>query len=472
MLDACAKFVNSCPTCQEARETKVRGKTGILKMPNESVVNFRVHIDLFGPLKSSTAMKWILVATCAFSRYTRICAIKDKCEKTVATAFFNTWVCLMGCPALLVSDNGGEFINKVFKEVLALLGTSKSTTTPFHPASNGSAEVYNKSVIRYLRSFVDTGTLDWTVYLPSLEFCMNTSRSAATRLSPYEVIFGRKARYPYHDGEECRRMLINGRSLSEGEGAQLAERIRLCQRLAEKNAMSFKDCYLEKYSRDCNDPQFQPGEQCYLHAPLMALRRSGLKTSNRKFVKPWLPAVITKVFNNNTVAVRLIAETTRGAKDMVVHKDRLKLRIERPGSTDRAPLRERQEPSKTHTNTTPESSDSSSEEEEEEEATIEEPIDTPVENGASEGEVNTPLAPEVQETIRDSVLPLVETPRNSTSEPLVTGPTSSLDKAVQWAQGAGRALRSQGKLTEIPESAKANVGRKPRSDRGRKKAGK
>ena len=267
-------------------------------------------------------------------------------------------------------------------------------------------------------------------------------------------------------------MLINGRSLSEGEGAQLAERIRLCQRLAEKNAMSFKDCYLEKYSRDCNDPQFQPGEQCYLHAPLMALRRSGLKTSNRKFVKPWLPAVITKVFNNNTVAVRLIAETTRGAKDMVVHKDRLKLRIERPGSTDRAPLRERQEPSKTHTNTTPESSDSSSEEEEEEEATIEEPIDTPVENGASEGEVNTPLAPEVQETIRDSVLPLVETPRNSTSEPLVTGPTSSLDKAVQWAQGAGRALRSQGKLTEIPESAKANVGRKPRSDRGRKKAGK
>ena len=157
---------------------------------------------------------------------------------------------------------------------------------------------------------------------------------------------------------------------------------------------------------------------------------------------------------------------------MVVHKDRLKLRIERPGSTDRAPLRERQEPSKTHTNTTPESSDSSSEEEEEEEATIEEPIDTPVENGASEGEVNTPLAPEVQETIRDSVLPLVETPLNSTSEPLVTGPTSSLDKAVQWAQGAGRALRSQGKLTEIPESAKANVGRKPRSDRGRKKAGK
>ena len=127
MLDACAKFVNSCPTCQEARETKVRGKTGILKMPNESVVNFRVHIDLFGPLKSSTAMKWILVATCAFSRYTRICAIKDKCEKTVATAFFNTWVCLMGCPALLVSDNGGEFINK--EEIEICIGRGGSYCT-------------------------------------------------------------------------------------------------------------------------------------------------------------------------------------------------------------------------------------------------------------------------------------------------------------------------------------------------------
>jgi transposase InsO family protein len=68
------------------------------------------------------------------------------------------------------SDNGTEFVKKLNKELFKLLDIKHTTTTPGHPQCNEQVELFNKTMAKYLASFVDGSTLDWEQYLPALQF--------------------------------------------------------------------------------------------------------------------------------------------------------------------------------------------------------------------------------------------------------------------------------------------------------------
>jgi len=90
-----------------------------------------VHMDLFGPLKSSNlGKKFVLCLTDAFTKYTVLLAIDNKEAATVAKHIFESWICKFGTPLEFVSDNGKEFCNNLAKELYALLQIKHSTTTP------------------------------------------------------------------------------------------------------------------------------------------------------------------------------------------------------------------------------------------------------------------------------------------------------------------------------------------------------
>ena len=46
-----------------------------------------------------------------------------------------------GIPELLVSDNESAFTSSEFEELMCLNGIRHSTSAPYHPATNGLAEV-------------------------------------------------------------------------------------------------------------------------------------------------------------------------------------------------------------------------------------------------------------------------------------------------------------------------------------------
>jgi transposase len=60
-----------------------------------------------------------------------------------------------------VSDGGEEFCNEVVNEMLKLMTIKKRTTSPNYPQTNAQVEVFNKTIARYLKTQVDTKTLNW-----------------------------------------------------------------------------------------------------------------------------------------------------------------------------------------------------------------------------------------------------------------------------------------------------------------------
>ena len=76
------------------------------------------------------------------------------------------------------------------------MGTSHFKTAPYHPQTNSQAEVANKTIAKYLNSFVNDSTLDWEQYVYPMMFSYNTSFHRSILNTPHMLNFGVQARQP------------------------------------------------------------------------------------------------------------------------------------------------------------------------------------------------------------------------------------------------------------------------------------
>jgi hypothetical protein len=77
-----------------------------------------------------------------------------------------------------------------------MLNVQHSKTTPYHPQCNSQVEVFNKTVKKYLASYVDETTLHWDEFLPALMLSYNTSYHSTIATTPFELLFGVRPRLP------------------------------------------------------------------------------------------------------------------------------------------------------------------------------------------------------------------------------------------------------------------------------------
>ncbi len=84
-----------------------------------------------------------------------------------------------------------------------------------------------KCLIReFLQSFVDYTTLNWETFLPALALSYNTSFHSAIATTPFELLFGEKARQPLFPNEDIQQ-------INYGE-TSVAERFNFLQKLRAK----------------------------------------------------------------------------------------------------------------------------------------------------------------------------------------------------------------------------------------------
>lgn len=195
---AVSNFVRNCNTCQKVKNLPnyKQNKTTLQPLDSPSGPNLRVHMDLFGPLRSNTPNKYILVMTDAFTKYAELAAIPNKQSDTVAKAILDKWICRFSLPDVILTDNGGEFANEISKELFKLLELKHYKTSPYHPQTNACAETFNKVIISYCRSMLHSNTLEWEECLPALSLAYNSRNHSATAFTPFFLTFGREAKLP------------------------------------------------------------------------------------------------------------------------------------------------------------------------------------------------------------------------------------------------------------------------------------
>ena len=306
-----AQFVKSCPKCQMSKG-KQPPPAPLQSLPICMERNERVHIDLFGPMKSTSAsgMKYVCVMTDAFRKVVELAAIPDKQADTVAKCFFERWICRYSVPMQLISDNGKEFANSLFDEMSKLLGFEQKKTTAYHPQSNSSAESFNRTMKAYLRSMHENSeTLDWESQLPMLQLCNNCHVHRSTLESPFWITYHFDPRLPTFD-------MDNPQPLYKSDYVTSAFKTlyETDKRVHEKqwDARKLRELY---YNRKTKERIFNVGDR------VLFFQNAIPRNVNAKLFKQWQgPFYVVKVVN----PLNCVIQRSPHSKELLVHIEKLR----------------------------------------------------------------------------------------------------------------------------------------------------
>ena len=141
----------NCYTCQLHKTAAVKFEAKHFK-PLLKPMDF-IAMDLIGEFHppSSQGNRYALTGVCMLTGFTWCIPIKSKKATDVARAYRQHVYSILGGSTKILTDNGTEFKNEVFKEVLQKLGTEKLIhSPPYRPQSNGRIEGFH----RYLKACV------------------------------------------------------------------------------------------------------------------------------------------------------------------------------------------------------------------------------------------------------------------------------------------------------------------------------
>ena len=117
--------------------------------------------------------------------------LKDQSTKGIADFLVNNVFLRHGPPMSIYTDQGKQFCSGLYVDLTALMGAKRLRTSPLHPASNGSAEAFNKTLIRLLMSLVQDDKENWPAFLPVSIWAYRTAIHATVKETPFYLLYGR-----------------------------------------------------------------------------------------------------------------------------------------------------------------------------------------------------------------------------------------------------------------------------------------
>ena len=194
MLFLFKEYVKTCSFCQ-LHKGKTALPEGYLCSITPPKKTFElVGIDHLGPLKKISLAMYMW--SCWLTKRLEVRPVTSTgSDETVS--FIEEQVFLRhGLPKRVISDQGTSFTSRVFFDCLQKWGVQHSLASAEHPQTNGLVERANKTLPTTLASFVNMKHDDWDQHLPYAVFAINTARQSSTRLSPFQLLYGREAVLP------------------------------------------------------------------------------------------------------------------------------------------------------------------------------------------------------------------------------------------------------------------------------------
>ena len=99
-------------------------------------------------------------------------------------------------PRVLVSDNGQQFNNALFKDFYEHFGIQNHYSLPAHPQVNGQTEVANQSLLKIIKTRLEGSKGVWLDELPSVLWAYRMTMRTPTGETPFKLAYGSEAIIP------------------------------------------------------------------------------------------------------------------------------------------------------------------------------------------------------------------------------------------------------------------------------------
>lgn len=312
-------FCRSCHTCQvSGKPNQVIPAAPLKPIPVVGEPFEHVIVDCVGPLpKSKSGNQYILTVMCTATRYPEAVPLRTLKTRAIVKAlvkFFSTF----GLPKYIQSDQGSNFMSKIFSQVMAQLGVQHRTSSAYHPESQGALERFHQTLKSMLRKFCTESNREWDEGLPLLLFAVRETVQESLGFSPADLVFGHTVRGPLR--------LLKEKWLSEKATVKVnildhvssfRERLHRACELARESLADAQSKMKHHYDKKSVARTFQSGDQVLILLPVVG---SGLQA---KFSGPYV--VDRKLSETDYV----ILTPDRRKKTRVCHINMMKRYVDR-----------------------------------------------------------------------------------------------------------------------------------------------
>ena len=201
-------------------------------------------MDLIGEFHPHTrhGHHFALTACCMLTGLTWCVPLKTKTADEVVYAYKNHIACPFGGSVKILTDNGTEFKNKLFKEVVIKLGMEMSIhSPPYRPQSNGKIEGFHRFLKACIAKHINHG-LEWDELTPMATACYNYFPNCSTQESAFFLMFGRD---PVN---KLSQMLNEARRYFHDEnGIPDLEALKNIYQVVAQQLLNSRECYMKKH---------------------------------------------------------------------------------------------------------------------------------------------------------------------------------------------------------------------------------
>lgn len=193
-----ANFVQRCQTCAQVKSAGRTQQANLTQRVASTPLSM-ISVDLMGPYpRSKRGKNYLLVVTDVFSKWTQAYPLSNPDTKKVLLTLEVEFFAKFGYPEVMISDNGPQFVSKLWHERLKEWNILPYTTAIYSPHQN-PVERKNQQIKMKLKALLleKSNHKSWDENIHQVLFSMNNAINAATKLSPAQVLFGRNLRHPY-----------------------------------------------------------------------------------------------------------------------------------------------------------------------------------------------------------------------------------------------------------------------------------
>ncbi|TWW59234.1 Retrovirus-related Pol polyprotein from transposon 17.6 [Takifugu flavidus] len=229
----------------------------------------RVMVDCVGPLpKTKSGNQFLLTIMCASTRFPEAIPLRRVTAPVISKALVKFFT-VFGLPMVVQTDQGTNFMSRVFAQVLKSLGIKHITSSPYHPESQGALERFHQTMKTMLKKCCFESQKDWDDAVPFVLFAAREAVQESLGFSPAELVFGHEVRGPLKLLKEQFLLPRGGEGCSIPEYVlRLRERLQRACTLAKSSLASSQKKMKRRYDQKAVPPSFQPGDRVLILSPV------------------------------------------------------------------------------------------------------------------------------------------------------------------------------------------------------------